>query len=248
MTLNSFKYALLAALTALLFALPAQADENYWHQSMKGDTWQMSGAGGGSAWLLGIEAGYPDAIKVNFFKTGTSADAGAYFKYTYRMMDWGDNGIQLGANIRFKLMDQEKWDLALNIDPGLDLYFWNNYHNDMTIFGINVNLRLVAGIKIVERFRVHAGIVIPFEILFAGSNHFSDAAPWVSMPILLNGGAEFKILDWLSVMADIRFGPGIKFGDGVDWNEDPRNVDDEDDLDSGAWFQWETRLGVAFRF
>ena len=262
MNLSTLKMSLVAALAALLFALPAHA-ENYWHQPMEG-AWQMSGAGEGG-FLLGIELG-SQREKINFYKALSSVDIGAYFQYNVDLMDltnhyWDYNGIQVGMNLRFKLMDSEKWNLALNIDPGFDMYWadWGHYLGydydiDQKLLGVNVNLRLVAGIKIVDRFRVHAGIVIPLEIFFAstGDDKFDkdedgdSIMPWVSMPVLLNGGAEFKILPWLSVMADLRLGPGFKFGNMVDANDD--HPDDRDDLNSGAWFVWEAHAGVAFRF
>lgn len=258
----SLKYIVLAVLSALLFALPAQA-ENYWHQPMDG-AWQMSGAGGGG-FLLGLELG-SDHEKINFYKAFERADVGAFFSYKIDMMDWTNNpgygyghydfdGIQVGANLRFRLLENEKWNLMLGVDPGFDMYWNDRSHVDCKLFGLMVDLKLIAGIKIVDRFRVHAGIVIPFEILFASAgddkldeDYNGDSyMPWVSMPILLNGGAEFKILPWLSVMADIRLGPGIKFGNMVDANH-AEDADDEDDLDSGAWFEWQTHVGVAFRF
>lgn len=248
--------AVIAALTAILFAFPAHA-ENYWHESMDG-AWQMSGAGGGG-FLLGLEGG-SDHERINFYKSFNSFDFGAYFQYTLDMMDWTNHhfdfdGIQAGVNFRFGFVENEKWNLALTVAPGFDMYWADYQHVDCHLLGLNVDLKLTAGIKIVDRFRVHAGIVIPFEILLASTGddkmdedyNGDSILPWVSMPILLNGGAEFKILPWLSVMADLRFGPGIKFGNMVDSNNWD-DLDDEDDADSGAWFEWQTHIGVAFRF
>ncbi len=268
MKLASFKLAVVAALTALFFALPAQAAENYWNKSMADGAWQMSGAGGGGI-ILGLEGG-SDHEKVNFYKSFDSVDFGAFFQFKLDMMDWTNgvhgwhghfdfDGIQAGVNLRFRLAEKEKWNLMLGVDPGFDMY-WADYGDvDCKLFGLMVDLKLIVGIKIVDRFRVHAGVVIPFEILFASAGDDKmdkdpydgkSMMPWVSMPILANAGAEFKILDWLSVMADIRLGPGIKFGNWIDSNhaDEVHNEDDLDGLDSGAWFEWQTHVGVAFHF
>lgn len=242
----SLKCAVFAALTAAMISFPAQA-QNYWHQDMP-NGWAKSGAGGDAGTMLAIEAGYPD-IKVNFLKSGQSADFGAFFNFTYQMLDWSDLGLQLGANMRFNLMQREKWDLTLQVNPGLEVYFLDySYGADSSVFGLLVDLRLLAGIQIVPRFRVHAGIAIPLEILFAGSDGFNDIAPWVSLPILLNGGVEFKITPKISVMADLKLGPGFKFGDGVDWNDIDWYHYDEGDEDVGAWFDYRVTVGVAFHF
>ncbi len=242
----SLKCAVLAALAAAMISLPAQA-QNYWHQDMPGG-WAKSGAGGDAGMMLSIDAGYPD-LKVNFLKSGQSADFGAFFNFTYQMFDWSDLGLQLGANMRFSLMQREKWDLSLQVNPGLEVYFLDyGWGGDSSVFGLLVDIRLLAGIQIVPRFRVHAGLAIPFEILFAGTDNFGDIAPWVSLPILLNGGVEFKITPKISVNADLKLGPGFKFGDGVDWNDWDWRYDDADDADVGAWFDYRITVGVAFHF
>lgn len=250
MKISSLKAALVAAFAALLFALPASA-QNYWHEPMEG-TWQMSGAGGND-WLLAVEVG--TAEKVNFYKAFSSVDFGAFVAYDYDVadFDWGHgfhgfDGLKMGVNLRFKLMDKEKFDLALSLDPAFDMWF-SDYKDDdfdFTMLGVSLDARLTFGIKIVDRFRIHAGVVIPFEMMFAvtdDDNFDTDNLPWVVMPVLAEAGAEFKILPWLSVMLDVRMGPGFKFGDYIDWDDDDLEYND-----SGAWFAWETRAGVAFRF
>ena len=242
---TSLTGAVFAVLAALMMSLPAQA-HNYWNKDMPSG-WSKSGAGGDNGVMLAIDAGYPD-LKLNFLKSGAGADFGAFFNFTYQMFDWGDLGLQLGANMRFGLSRGEKWDLSLQVNPGLEVYFYDAGYREPKLFGLLVDIRLLAGIQIVPRFRVHAGIAIPFELIFAGTDNFGDIAPWVSLPILANGGVEFKITPKISVNADLRLGPGFKFGDGVDWNDlDPWDYEDGDE-DMGAWFDYRITVGVAFFF
>lgn len=241
---TSLTGAVFAVLAALMMSLPAQA-QNYWNKDMPSG-WSKSGAGGDNGVMLAIDAGYPD-LKLNFLKSGAGADFGAFFNFTYQMFDWGDLGLQLGANMRFGLSRGEKWDLSLQVNPGLEVYFYDAGYQEPKLFGLLVDIRLLAGIQIVPRFRVHAGIAIPFELIFAGTDNFGDIAPWVSLPILANGGVEFKITPKISVNADLRLGPGFKFGDGVDWNDLEWDYEDGDE-DMGAWFDYRITVGVAFFF
>ncbi|MDR0966296.1 MAG: hypothetical protein LBM75_07335 [Myxococcales bacterium] len=243
---QKMRLTLLVALAAVMISFPAHA--NYWNEDMSG-SWAMSGAGGDDGMLLSVELGYPDIAKVNFWKIGNSSDFGAFFNFTDQMFDYGENGIQFGANMRFKLMEKDSWDLSLRVSPGLEMYFWGYGAYDETAFGLLVDLRLLAGIQIVPRFRVHAGIAMPIEIIIASTEDHGDDAlwPWFAFPVQINGGAEFKITPKISVLADLRFGPAFKFGDYVDANDwDWR--DDESDMDSGAWFDYRVTVGAAFRF
>lgn len=245
---TSLTGAVFAVLAALMMSLPAQA-QNYWNKDMP-DGWAKSGAGGDNGIMLAIDAGYPD-LKLNFLKSGEGADFGAFFNFTYQMFDWSDLGLQLGANMRFSLSKSEKWDLSLQVNPGIEFYFYDGgyggYYDEPTLFGLLVDIRLLAGIQIVPRFRVHAGIAIPIEIIFAGTDNFNDwALPWFSLPILANGGVEFKITPKISVNADVRLGPGFKFGPQSDWWD--YDYYDEGDEDMGAWFDYRVTVGVAFLF
>lgn len=251
MKISSLKAALVAAFSALLFALPASA-ANYWNAPMEG-AWQMSGAGGND-WLLGVELGTTE--KINFYKAFNSVDVGAFLSYDFDVadFDWGYgysgfDSLKIGANLRFKLMEKNKFDMALSVDPALDIWFSDWAHADFNMYGLSVDLRLTFGIKIVDRFRVHAGLVVPFEFMFVSvgdGESSTEGLPWVLMPVLAEAGAEFKILPWLSVMLDVRLGPGFKFGDGIDMDWENEYYPESDNV--GAWFAWETRAGVAFRF
>lgn len=136
-------------------------------------------------------------------------------------------GIKVQAVARLGLVEQSRFNLGLEFAPGPLFYFPAGRAS--TIVGLDLPLRLAAGIPIGSAIMINAGIDMPMFVVFGGGGG-------VTLPILFGGGAEYYLDRKLAVSFNLKMGPAIY-------------TSNLDTLRFGsADFDLEALVGVAYRF
>lgn len=109
-------------------------------------------------------------------------------------------GLELQALLRFRLLDTERFNLAVNVGFGPLLYFFRA----LTRFGLSLPVGVVLGIPVSSALNVAVGLDLPVYLTF-GPGDFS-------FPILVGGGLEYFIDQSLAATFHVRMGPTLNAG------------------------------------
>ena len=159
--------------------------------------------------VLTAGVGLPDIFaQYNFGSTSSFNPAikGEFF-YSASGLHLGDAiGFGVSAPMRFAIMDQGEFRLAVKVEPGLLLNFANN-----VALGFRFGLGLPMSLSVDRRINILFGINMPMGLLliFAGKTYVA-----FYLPIHFGFGVEVKLKrDW-AVFAMAEGGPVIYAGDG----------------------------------
>lgn len=222
-----------------LMAMPAFADELPRYQLREPALVQLDEGGGegvrGTGSLLSgrtVGAG-ADAIHAQFGWPGifisylhgaaSNVDVGGTFGFVYGvegMPRWTDPGLKMAGLIRLNLMDNGKINVGLRFDPGITMYFSNDFY-----FGLATPIALVLGVEAGDAIMINFGIDMPMTIFFTPDVFFS-------LPILTGVGLEYHVDPKLSITLNTGFGPDILTGSGRSHTE----------------FAFKTLAGIGYRF
>jgi hypothetical protein len=186
-------------------------------------------AGGGQGWsvlsgktvgdgnnFLHGQVGWPGLSAGLLHGVSPTTDIGGRFTF-----DYGFEGVFGGSLVpnlklqglsRLSLLDTPKYNVGLEFNPGLGLYFFPGVDintvfgtfsaGGTTRFGIVLPINLVVGIPVSSAIMASVGMDLNFVITFG------DNAPLV-MPLLFGGGFEYYIDQNMAVTFKLRLGPAI---------------------------------------
>jgi hypothetical protein len=132
-------------------------------------------------------------------------------------------GFRPAAIMKFGLMQQDKFSMALRIEPGVNLYF----SGAGVLFGLGVPVGLDMGIRINDK------VSIPLGVELAMSLNLTQAVIFV-LPIKIGGGVEWKFSETMALTGRMNFGPAIvagNFGFGF----------------GGVGFAYDALIGMEFK-
>jgi hypothetical protein len=150
------------------------------------------------------------------------------FNYGYEGVPVINPGLKLAGVIRLNLVDGGKVNFGLRFDPGISMYFGNNYSryfNDSGFqFGLALPVSLAFGIPIGDAVMINFGLDVPMTIFLTPDAVFE-------LPFLFGGGVEYHVDSHLSLTANTGFGPDVFIRNG-----------------SYTEFNFKVLMGVAYRF
>ena len=213
---------LIALVAAVSVAAPAFAEGGSYHWTTA--TGETVGTGNNA---IHVQAGFPGISGGWYHGLSEKMDIGARFSFNYAYestFGFGIIGLAPGlkpaAILKFGLMDNGKFNMALRIEPGIHLYFAGGG----VLFGLDTPVLLDMGIRVNEQFSVLLGAGLPLSFNFT-------PLFVMAIPIMVGGGVEYKFTPDMALTFNMKFGPAIiasGFG-------------------SGASFAFESLIGLAFK-
>jgi hypothetical protein len=166
--------------------------------------------------FLHVQGGWPGLSAGLLHGINSTTDIGGRFSFNYGL--GGDfsgeltPSLQLQGLSRITLLDTAKYNLGLEFNPGLGIWFFSN--GGGAHFGLTLPVNLVFGIPVSSSVMATAGIDLPLLIIFADSS-------LVALPILFGGGFEYYIDQNMAFTFKLRMGPFIGISNsGTDFAAD----------------------------
>lgn len=170
------------------------------------------------------ELGYSAVPKVAYmFGVSNNLSIGPAFAFDlgYYQTQGTQPGLGFSAPIRFGLLRSGNKSLGLTFEPGLGLGF--PQFRD-TEFSLLLNVGGNFGVEVAPNVTIGGGVDLPIALLLSPSFVFV-------MPILFGPVIEYRAIDELSILFDMKLGPHVSFGDG-----------------SRVIFGLKLAAGIAYRF
>lgn len=185
---------------------------------------------GSGSFVIHPEFGWPGLGSAFIYGAGSAFDVGGRFTFNYGHEGGGAGfgvaivpQIKLNGLMKFKLLDRDKFSLALSTEPGVAFFFVGGVSGMQIYFPVYMSF----GIHPAPQVGIVLGADLPFNIgfLFQGGN------PFFQLPMGFGPGVEFAIAPNLQLTFNLRFGPGIIAGGAG----------------STAGFAFKTLMGIAIK-
>jgi hypothetical protein len=172
--------------------------------------------------VIHVQAGFPGISGGFLHGMAEKFDLGARLTFNYGLEGTFAivPGLKPAAILKIGLMEQEKFNMALRFEPGLNMYF----SGFGVLFGIAIPVALDMGIRINEQVAIPLFVEMPMGL---------NLTPIVTfgLPIRFGGGVEYKFKDDMALTFAMRFGPYIGIGG----------------FGAGVGFSFDSLIGIAFK-
>ncbi len=171
------------------------------------------------------ELGYSNVPKVAYmFGISNNLSIGPAFAFDlgYYQTRFTQPGLGFSAPIRFGLLRSSNKSLGLTFEPGLGLSFPQG--SDAAVL-LLLNVGGNFGVEVAPNVTIGGGVDLPIGLVL--TNRFAFI-----MPILFGPVVEYRAIDDLSILFDMKLGPHVTFGDGG----------------SAVVFGLKLAAGIAYRF
>ena len=220
------RFALVAAVALAVSSTPALAQD--------GDTagaavdWSVitGRTVGAGAFVIHPEFGWPGLGAAFIYGAGSAFDVGGRFTFNYgsELATVIVPGLKMTGFLKFKLLNQQKFSLALRTEPGIGFFFPGGSAGMQIFFPVYMDF----GIHPIPQLGVVLGADLPFQIGFS----FGGGPVFFALPMGFGPGLEFALTPNVQLTFNMRFGPGIIASGGG----------------AGANFAFKTLMGVAIKF
>jgi hypothetical protein len=176
---------------------------------------------GASRNVFFAQAGFPGLSLELRHGSSPTMDIGGRFTFDYGvegMTGFVEPELKLNFVLKLALLRQSQFDLALEVDPGVAVYFEGGQvcvpspfggtvcsGSGGTHFGPSIPIKLVGGIPVSRNLNIDFG-------LDTGVSIFVTSGTSVVVPILFGGGVEYFISSRLALTFDLRMGPVVGSG------------------------------------
>jgi len=177
--------------------------------------------------VIHAQAGLPGISGRWFHGMSDKFDLGARFAFDYLYAGGFTGfgfapGIRPAAILKFNLMQQDKFSMALRFEPGIDLFFAGGF----ALFGIGLPVSLDMGIRVNDKVAIPIFAELPMSLNLTNVVIFN-------IPIKVGAGVEWKFAENMALTGRMAFGPVISAGGGF--------------FGGGVGFALDTLIGMEFK-
>jgi hypothetical protein len=167
----------------------------------QGWSWLSGKTVGQGSTVVGGEAGWPGLSGTVLHGVAPNLDLGARLTFNYDFQGVVTEiaaGLKLNGLMRLALLENSRFNLALEFAPGPLFYFPGRF----VVTGIDLPVAFVLGLPVGSTVMLNLGLDFPMYAVFSTGGGFY-------LPILIGGGLEYFIDQKIAVSFNTRMGPTI---------------------------------------